>query len=353
MTLLRRQHEVVLTAPTGSAADNINGNTYHTALGLGIGKRVNSKAPERIRRLWARKTIFIIDEISMVDLKTLSDINHRCKIARALSADSPDLFGGLPVVIFTGDFYQFPPVKGLPLWQEPRFGKDDEFEGQQIWRRFTNVILLDEQMRQAEDLEFQDFLHRTRKGQLTEADLILLNSKVIPTDGSFRLDSVVSVAKMNSLRQRLNHLGKIQFARHRTQKIFMFPGNHTRLPSVRDLHAEAILEQQDEGVHIPSQGLFLYTPGMPCMILANVNSSVGLVNGCRGIATGVILEPDGKVYSLCLTLLIYKYLFTKCLLQPSFLPSTISTFFALNPHAVCSSNGLVNAKLPSSTWMKE
>jgi PIF1-like helicase len=156
LTLLRRQHEVVLTAPTGSAADNIK---YHTALGLGIGKRVNSKAPERIRRLWVRKTIFIIDEISMVDLKTLSDINHRCKIARALSADSPDLFGGLPVVIFTGDFYQFPPVKGLPLWQEPRFGKDDEFEGRQIWRRFTNVILLDQRMRQAEDLEFQDFLH--------------------------------------------------------------------------------------------------------------------------------------------------------------------------------------------------
>jgi hypothetical protein len=73
----------------------------------------------------------------------------------------------------------------------------------------------------------------------------------------------------------------------------MFPGHHTRLPSVRALHVEAIFEQQDEGVNIPSQGLSLYTPGMPCMILANVNSSVGLVNGCRGIATGVILEPDG------------------------------------------------------------
>ena len=94
-------------------------------------------------------------------------------------------------------------MRGLPLWQEPRPGKDDEFAGQQIWRRFTNVIILDEQMRHATNLEFQDFLRRTRKGQLTAADLVLLNSKVIPTDGSFRLDSIVSVAKMNSLRQRL------------------------------------------------------------------------------------------------------------------------------------------------------
>jgi hypothetical protein len=34
------------------------------------------------------------------------------------------------------------------------------------------------------------------------------------------------------------------------------------------------------------------------MILANVNSSVGLVNGCRGIATGVILEPDAEFFAL-------------------------------------------------------
>jgi hypothetical protein len=171
----------------------------------------------------------------MVDLKTLSDINNRCKIARALSADSPDLFGGLPAVIFMGAFYQFPPVKGLPLWQEPRQGKDDEFAGFHIWRRFTNVIILDEQMRQASDLRFQDLLRRTRKGQLTRADLDLLNSKVIPADGSFHMDSVVSVVKLNSLRHRLNHLAMIQFAHRRNQRIYLFPAHHTRLPSMQQL----------------------------------------------------------------------------------------------------------------------
>ena len=304
MTLLRRQHEVILTAPTGSAADNINGNTYHTSLGMSIGKRVNPKAPQRVQRLWAKKTILIIDEISMVDLKTLSDINNRCKIARALSADSPDLFGGLPAVIFMGDFYQFPPVKGLPLWQEPRQGKDDEFAGFHIWRRFTNVIILDEQMRQASDLRFQDLLRRTRKGQLTRADLDLLNSKAIPADGSFHMDSVVSVVKLNSLRHRLNHLAMIQFARRRNQRIYLFPAHHTRLPSMQQFHVETIFEQQDEGVNVPSQGLLLYTPGMPCMILANISSSAGLVNGCRGIATGVIMEPNSKTCPLSLTLLV-------------------------------------------------
>jgi DNA helicase Pif1-like protein len=119
------------------------------------------------------------------------------------------------------------------------------------------------------------------------------------------MDSVVSVVKLNSLRHRLNHLAMIQFARHGfTCSRHIIPGC---LGSIQQLHAEAIFERQDEGIKVPSQGLFLYTPGMPCMILANISSSAGLVNGCRGIATGVIMEPNSKTCPLCLTLLI-KYL---------------------------------------------
>ena len=35
MKLLQHQHEIIVMAPTGAAADNIGGNTYHTLLGLG------------------------------------------------------------------------------------------------------------------------------------------------------------------------------------------------------------------------------------------------------------------------------------------------------------------------------
>ena len=117
--------------------------------------------------------------------------------------------GGLPVVIFTGDFYQFPPVKGLPLWQESRLGKDDEFAGQQIWRRFTNVM------------------NRWDKPQIWNSKILCVergkvNSLQLTwfcwTPKSFlpMVLSVVSVAKMNSLRQRLNHLVHVT--------VPMFPG---------------------------------------------------------------------------------------------------------------------------------
>jgi hypothetical protein len=56
---------------------------------------------------------------------------------------SPDL-GGLPVVILMGDFHQFPPVQGQPLWKPPR--NETEQDEKFIWSQFKQVIILNEQM---------------------------------------------------------------------------------------------------------------------------------------------------------------------------------------------------------------
>ncbi|KAJ5215235.1 uncharacterized protein N7498_001642 [Penicillium cinerascens] len=113
LCIISRKHKIILTAPTGAAADNLGGNTYHTSLSINLSYKATIST--RVRRLWARKTILVIDEISMVDLKMLSVINNQCKVARSLPRSSPDLFGGLLVVILIGDFFQFPPVRGPPL----------------------------------------------------------------------------------------------------------------------------------------------------------------------------------------------------------------------------------------------
>jgi len=93
MDLMVRKHEVILMAPTGAAADNISGNTYHTSLGISISKTQKPTVSARVKKLWSRKTIMIMDEVSMLDLNSLSMINNQCKIVKSLDRSSPDLFG--------------------------------------------------------------------------------------------------------------------------------------------------------------------------------------------------------------------------------------------------------------------
>lgn len=303
MDLIDRKHEVILMAPTGAAADNIGGNTYHTSLGISIDRsRTASSTTTRIKRLWARKTIMIVDEISMMDLTMISLIDNHCKIAKSHDRNSIDFFGGLPIIIFIGDFFQFPPVSGPALWKEPRSNKDEDQKGQLLWHQFKQVIILDEQMRQSEDAPFRALLSRARSGSLTGNDLSVLNSKAIISLISPQLEGATIIVKLNSLRHQLNRIQMENFARFRHQRIFIFPALHTRTrstsPSNLRLHADDLLQQPDQGTKIPFPGLFLYTLGMPAMILSNICTLLGQVNGATGAATGIVVDPTGTLLSV-------------------------------------------------------
>jgi hypothetical protein len=299
MNLIGRKDEVVLMAPTGAAADNIGGNTYHTSLGISIDRSRKTGMNSRVRRLWSRKTIMIVDEVSMMDLRMISVIDNQCKIAKALDRSCPDLFGGLPVVIFIGDFFQFPPVLGPALWREPRRGLDEDENGRLLWHQFKEVIILDEQMRQAEeDTQFRDLLSRARTGTLTEADRSFLNSKTVTSLVSPQLEYATTVVKLNSLRHQVNRVRLEEFARSRCQSIYIFPALHTRTKSTGPmnlrLRADDLLQQPDQGTKIPFPGLFLYTPNMPAVILTNICTPLGLVNGGSGTAIGIVVDPTGR-----------------------------------------------------------
>ncbi|KAJ6087103.1 hypothetical protein N7467_006017 [Penicillium canescens] len=281
---------------TGAAADNLGGNTYHTSLGINLSYK--AAVSTRVRRLWARKTILVIDEMSMVDLKMLSVINNQCKVARSLPRSSPDLFGGLPIVILMGDFFQFPPVRGPPLWKSPRYGNDDDAAGRLIWRRFENVIILDEQMRQSEDPSFRDFLTRTRQAALTVEDVTRLNSKSIPTLTDSTSENAVVIVKLNAIRHPINRIRIENFAQRRSQRIYIFAAIHTRTkstgPTNLRLQAHDLLLQPDHSAQIPFPGLLLYTRDMPTVMLTNACTPLGQVNGATGTAVGIVLDPAGK-----------------------------------------------------------
>ena len=234
----------------------------------------------------------IINEISMMDLSMLSKINNQLKIAKSLDRSSPDLFGGLLTVIFMSDFFQFPPVKGPALWKEPRIENDEDATGQMIWHQFTDVVILNEQMRQAEDPVFRDLLGQARAAALTEEDLHLLNSKVITSLFKLELKDATTVVKLNALRHYINRVQMEQFARSRSQRIYLFPAQYSRITSASSSppRLEDLLKQMDQGATIPFQGLFFYTLGMPAIILANICTLLGQVNGTRGTPSGIVVD---------------------------------------------------------------
>jgi hypothetical protein len=62
-----------------------------------------------------------------------------------------------------------------------------------------------------------------------------------------------------------------------------------------------LLEIQDR-TDIKGPGLLLYTQDMPAMTLSNISTRLGLVNGARGRAVGVIPDPNGTFPTLLLNL---------------------------------------------------
>ena len=98
---------VVITAPTGIAALNVQGQTLHSLFKLPPQlQRKGTLAPNsRLSTLLKRIDTLVIDEISMVRADLLDAVDERLR--QACKNDLP--FGGVQVIMF-GDVYQLPPV---------------------------------------------------------------------------------------------------------------------------------------------------------------------------------------------------------------------------------------------------
>jgi hypothetical protein len=199
----------------------------------------------------------------------------------------------MPIVVFMGDFHQFAPIQAQPLWQTPK-GPLAAL-GQLIWHHFKDVIILDEQMRQQGDLEFQGLLRRAREGTITALDVDTLNEQF--TQSLHLSDGVdsVCVSRTNQRRHHINRLQIQRFAEARAQDIYVFPAAHSRTKKVRGgLRVDELLGSQDGEGTAKGPGLFLYTQGMPVAILYNTCTPLGLVNGARGTAVGIVPHPESK-----------------------------------------------------------
>ena len=146
---------VLLTAPTGIAAYNLQATTIHTTFSIGIDVRLpyTPLGEEKLNSLRAKYRdiqLLIIDKISMVDHNLLSYIHGRLRQIKQTGVFSP--FGNVSVIA-VGDFFQLPPVKGKPLYVDGAASS--------LWSNLFRVVDLREIMRQ-KDGAFAELLNRIR-----------------------------------------------------------------------------------------------------------------------------------------------------------------------------------------------
>jgi ATP-dependent DNA helicase PIF1 len=105
-------------ALSGVAALNIHGRTLHSGFSLPL----NGFAPltgsrlANLQLIWEGVYFIIIDEKSMLGLRTLAKIDSRCRQLFPQNVNKP--FGNVSVAL-VGDFAQLPPVGDTPLDSPP------------------------------------------------------------------------------------------------------------------------------------------------------------------------------------------------------------------------------------------
>jgi hypothetical protein len=175
----RKKLNVQILGPTGYCVSQYKGaQTIHSFFGLGINSNFESLILDPIRKGLVRSVqkidLIIIDELGLVDTFLFQYINVRLQVLR----QSENLFGGISIIVIF-DPLQLPCIKSNSLWSdqsevESEFGR----EGLRVFKQFQFFNLV-ENVRQKDDVRFQNILENFRHKTVTQGDIDALNERTI------------------------------------------------------------------------------------------------------------------------------------------------------------------------------
>lgn len=177
--------KMVVLAPTGVAAVNVNGDTLHSFFTLKPGfekeEARNMRMDEKKRKKYKALKTILIDEISMVRADMLDAVDIFLRKARQNS----NPFGGVQMVFF-GDLYQLPPVtthrdreEFFAEYDSPYFFAAKVFQGQQdlFAAEFKLEFIELETIYRQTDKDFIDILNAVRDNTMTAEKFVKLNER--------------------------------------------------------------------------------------------------------------------------------------------------------------------------------
>ncbi len=155
-----------VTASTGIASTHIGGSTIHSWSGIGIKDKLTKfdldvlEEKQNLYKRWTETQVLIIDEVSMLHANFLDMLNS---VAKHIRRDARP-FGGIQL-IFSGDFFQLPPVVRT----------ENHIPGAKVYAFLSNawieakpvICYLTEQHRQDDD-QLLSLLKAIRGGEIEE-----------------------------------------------------------------------------------------------------------------------------------------------------------------------------------------
>jgi|26BtaG_2_1085354.scaffolds.fasta_scaffold00160_18 predicted DNA-binding protein YlxM (UPF0122 family)/uncharacterized protein YxeA len=256
---------VAVTASTGIAATHMNGQTIHSWSGIGIREEISYsylsslKKRKYFRDKMENTKVLVVDEVSMLHRNQLDSVNRVLKFFK----EDEKAFGGIQV-IFSGDFYQLPPI-----------GNDEESSRQKFafmsdaWLDADPTICyLTEQHRQSNNA-LNVILNEIRNGEVTEKSIDLLESRVEyhPDEGEMETKLFTHNADVD----RINQMFLAQIGSSSRTFQATFKGNDILIETLkRSVLAMEVLELK---------------VGAQVMFIRN-NYDAGFVNGTLGRISG-------------------------------------------------------------------
>lgn len=202
-----------VTALTGCAAILLNckAKTLHSWASIGLANGTIEQLVLKIKKnkfaqkVWKETNILVVDEVSMLSMKLFDTLNVIGKTVRK----NHKPFGGIQV-IFSGDFYQLPPVGDYlePNTQSFCFESDDWFS---VFHR-DNQIELQKIFRQTDDI-YSNILNQIREGRIKrkandlllkyvgrelDTNLIVEPTKLFPTRNKVEQINTFKMSSLNT-----------------------------------------------------------------------------------------------------------------------------------------------------------
>ena len=300
--------QVQVCALTGCAAVLLEcgAKTVHSWGGIGLANGEVDRVIDRVCRnkfkrvAWTKVDLLIVDEISMMSKKLFDILDGIARKARHQRAQP---FGGLQL-LFSGDFYQLPPVGDRAEPDTCAFC----FESANWAATFPETVELRKIYRQA-DPAYKKVLNQIRRGKLSPTSLSLLEGRVraVPQEEGLlatrlvprRRDAdAINRAAMNKLDGEVHTYG---MSRCKADALPMNSEDQQAYDAASPREREAEVERLWGNVMVEPQLELKLGAQVMCVANIDMEGPRPIVNGSRGIVTGftqdlpVVTFRDGQV----------------------------------------------------------